>query len=109
MRHILIAVLVAVTVLFCGMPSWAAEKAYLGTVISIDMNAKVLQVITNDGAMIQVTAEGKAAKHMDKIPLNSLIDLVVEVQGDGKLMVKSWKMPQGSSPCRVFDGATCAP
>jgi hypothetical protein len=109
MRHILIAALVAVNMLFCGTPSWAEEKAYLGTVISIDTNAKVLQVVTNDGAMIHVASDDKAAKNLDKIPLNSLIDLVVEAQPDGKLMVKSWKIPQGKSPCRVFDGTMCAP
>jgi hypothetical protein len=109
MRHVRIGVLVAVFLLFGGVSAWAAEKAYLGTVLSIDMNTKVLQLVTNDGAMINVTAEDKAAKHLDKIPLNSLIDLVVEEQADGKLTVKSWKMPQGKSPCRLFNGSMCAP
>lgn len=109
MRQILIAVLVAVSMLFWGISSWAEEKAYLGTVISIDTNTKVLQVVTNDGAMINVTAEGKAADNLDKIPLNSLMDLVVDAQADGKLTVKSWKMPQGKSPCRLFNGFLCAP
>lgn len=110
MSRILVGLVVAVSVWMCGIPfASAADKAYFGTVIHVDMNTKVMKVITNDGAMIEVGADGKAAKHLDKIPLNSMIDITVEVQPDGKLMVKSWKMAQAQSPCRVFDGSMCAP
>jgi hypothetical protein len=110
MNRILIGAVVAVSVLIGGLLlASAAEKAYLGTVIHIDMNTKVLKVITNDGAMIEVVAEGKAAKHLDKIPLNSMIDITVDVQAGAKPTVKSWKMTQAQSPCRIFDGSMCAP
>ena len=85
------------------------EKAYYGTVIAIDPNAKTLKLITNDGVMIDLVAEDKAAKHLDKIPLNSLIDVIVEMRDRAPALVKSWKMAQAQSPCRVFDGKMCAP
>ena len=85
------------------------EKAYYGTVIAIDANAKTLKLVTNDGAMVDVVAEDKAAKHLDKIPLNSLIDLKVEMRDGAAPLVMSWKMAQAQSPCRIFDGKMCVP
>ncbi|HEY3196472.1 MAG TPA: hypothetical protein VGJ57_00540 [Nitrospirales bacterium] len=85
------------------------EKAYYGTVIAIDPNAKTLKLITNDGVMVDLVAEDKAAKHLDKIPLNSLIDVKVEMRDGAPALVKSWKMAQAQSPCRVFDGRMCTP
>ncbi len=85
------------------------EKAVYGTVIAIDPEAKTLKLIGTDGVMLDVVAEDKAAKHLDKIPLNSLIDLIVEMRAGAPPVVKSWKMAQAKSPCRVFDGKMCNP
>ena len=57
-----------------------------------------------------VSAEqDKPAKHLDKIPLNSLIDVIVEMREGAPPLVKSWKMAQAKSPCRLFDGKMCTP
>jgi hypothetical protein len=88
---------------------FAEERAYLGTVIQVDTKSRVLKVISTDGAMLEVLADGKAAEHLDQIPLNSLIDLVVEVKPGSKPRIKSWKMAQAQSPCRIFDGSNCIP
>jgi hypothetical protein len=109
MKLMLIALSVALGALLWDSPAAAADKTYLGTVIEIDQKANVLKVITNDGAMLEVLADGKAAKHLDKIPLNTMIDITVEVREGAKPLVKSWMMPSGKSPCRVFDGKMCAP
>jgi len=85
------------------------EKSYYGTVIAIDPNAKTLKLVTNDGVMVDLAAEDKAAKHFDKIPLNSLIDVIVELREGAPPLVKSWKMAQAQSPCRIFDGKMCTP
>jgi hypothetical protein len=85
------------------------EKAYYGTVIAIDPEAKTLKLIGTDGVMVDLVAEDKAAKHLDMIPLNSLIDLIVEMRAGAPPVVKSWKMAQAKSPCRVFDGKMCTP
>jgi hypothetical protein len=85
------------------------EKAYYGTVIAIDPSTKTLKLITNDGVMVDLAAEDKAAKHLDKIPLNSLIDVKVEMREGAPALVKSWKMAQAQSPCRIFDGRMCTP
>jgi len=85
------------------------EKSYYGTVIAIDPNAKTLKLVTNDGVMVDLVAEDKAAKHLDKIPLNSLIDVIVEMRQGAPPLVKSWKMAQAQSPCRLFDGKMCTP
>jgi hypothetical protein len=87
----------------------AEEKGYFGTVIGLDAKNKILRVVTTDGVMLEVTADGKAAEHLNKIPLNSLIDLTVEVKAGAKPTIKRWKMAQAQSPCRVFDGSNCAP
>ena len=88
---------------------FAEERAYLGTVIEVDAKSRVLKVISTDGAMLEVLADGKAAEHLDKIPLNSLIDLTVEIKTGTKPVIKSWKMAQAQSPCRIFDGSRCIP
>lgn len=85
------------------------EKAYYGTVVAMDPAKGTLKLITNDGAMVDLAAEGKAAKHLEKIPLNTLIDVVVEMRDGAPSLIKSWKMAQAQSPCRVFDGSMCAP
>ena len=110
MRRILVALSVALSVLLGTIPdAAAAEKSYFGTVISVDVHANAMKVITHDGAMVEVVADGQAAKHLDKVPLNTLIDITVDVLPDGKRVVKSWKVAQAQSPCRVFDGTMCAP
>ena len=85
------------------------EKAYYGTVIAIDPKAKTLKLITNDGVMVDLMTDDRAAKHLDKIPLNSLIDVKVEMREGAPGLVKSWKMAQAQSPCRIFDGKMCTP
>jgi hypothetical protein len=90
-------------------PKSDKEKSYYGTVIAIDANAKTLKLISNDGAMVDLAAEDKAAKHLDKIPLNTLIDIQVEMREGAPALIKSWKMAQAQSPCRIFDGKMCAP
>ena len=90
-------------------PKAEKEKSYYGTVIAIDPNAKTLKLVTNDGVMVDLAAEDKAAKHLDKIPLNSLIDVIVEMRQGAPPLVKSWKMAQAQSPCRLFDGKMCTP
>ena len=85
------------------------EKSYYGTAIAIDPSAKTLKLVTNDGVMVDLAAEDKAAKHLDKIPLNSLIDVIVEMREGAPPLVKSWKMAQAQSPCRIFDGKMCTP
>jgi hypothetical protein len=85
------------------------EKAYYGTVVAIDANTKMVKLVTNDGVMVDIAAEGKAAKHLDKIPPNTLIDMNVEMRDGAAPLIKSWKMAQAQSPCRVFDGSMCAP
>ena len=90
-------------------PKSEKEKSYYGTAIAIDPNAKTLKLVTNDGVMVDLAAEDKAAKHLDKIPLNSLIDVIVEMREGAPPLVKSWKMAQAQSPCRIFDGKMCTP
>ena len=85
------------------------EKAYYGTIVAIDQNTKMLKLVTNDGVMVDMVAEGKAAKHLDKIPPNTLIDVNVEMRDGAAPLIKSWKMAQAQSSCRVFDGSMCAP
>src|SRR5712691_8091701 len=84
------------------------EKAYYGTVVAMDMQNGVMKLITNDGVMLDLAAEGKAAKHLDKIPLNTLIDIKVEMREGALPLIQSWKMAQAQSPCRIFDGKMCA-
>jgi len=110
MVQFLVSLVVAIGVLLWWVPSpQAEEKTYFGTVIEVDNKNKVLKVVTTEGAMIEVAADAKAATHMDKIPLNSLIDLTVEIRTGAKPTIKSWKMAQAQSPCRVFDGSRCIP
>src|SRR5207245_3449612 len=80
------------------------EKSYYGTVIAIDPNAKTLKLVTNDGVMVDLAAEDKAAKHLDKIPLNSLIDVIVEMREGATPLVKCWKMARAQYPCRIIVG-----
>ncbi len=88
---------------------FAEERTYLGTVLEVNLEAKTLKIISHDGALIDVKADGKAAEHLSQIPLNSLIDVTVETKGAKKPTIKSWKMAQAQSPCRIFDGSRCIP
>ena len=111
MVRVLVTLVVAAAVLFLweAPSTWAEERAYLGTVMEVDAKNKNLKVVTTDGALIEVKADGKAAEHLGQIPLNSLIDLTVEIKAGTKPVIKSWKMAQAQSPCRIFDGSRCIP
>lgn len=110
MVRVLVSVLVAVVVLLWeASPASAEEKAYLGTVLEVNLEAKTVKIISHDGAVIDVKADGKAGEHLGQIPLNSLIDVTVEMKGANKPIIKAWKMVQAQSPCRIFDGSRCIP
>ncbi len=110
MVRVLVALLVAVGVLMWWAPlGHAEERTYLGTVLEVNLEAKTLRIISNDGVLLDVKADGKAAEHVGQIPLNSLIDLTVEIKAGAKPVIKSWKMAQAQSPCRIFDGSRCIP
>ncbi len=117
MFRILSSVLVAF-LLSVGLPVTAIsaepeksdkEKSYYGTVLAVNKDTKILKLIGNDGSMVDLAAEDKAAKHLDKIPLNSLIDITVEMRDGALPVIKSWKMAQAQSSCRIFDGKMCTP
>ncbi len=57
-----------------GRDRFRRREAYFGTVIEVDAKRRTLKVISTDGVMLEVLADGKAAEHLDKIPVNSLID-----------------------------------
>ena len=110
MDRFLGALLIAVGVLMLWAPlGQAEERTYLGTVLEVNLEAKTFKIISHDGALIDVKADGKAAEHLGQIPLNSLIDVTVEMKGAKKPTIKSWKMAQAQSPCRIFDGSRCIP
>lgn len=106
---LIVAVIVLLALAWEASPASAEEKAYLGTVLEVNVEAKTFKIISHDGALIEVKADGKAAEHLGQIPLNSLIDVTVEMKGAKKPTIKSWKMAQAQSPCRIFDGSRCIP
>ena len=111
MVRVLVTLVVAVVVLFLweAPSTWAEERTYLGTVLEVNLEAKTVKIISHDGVLMDVKADGKAAEQLGQIPLNSLIDLTVEIKTGTKPVIKSWKMAQAQSPCRIFDGSRCIP
>ncbi len=86
--------------------SFAAEKSFYSPIIQIDkQNGRI--VIADSGAVFWVDLPEEAKPHVDKLPLMTLVDIVVELRPDKPPLLKTWKVTGGESACKFFDGKTC--
>ncbi len=84
----------------------AEDKGFYSPVIFIDKE-KNLIFISDSGAVFGIEAGEAAKPHLDKLPVGTLADFLVEMRANQPPLLKSWKIPVGETTCKYFDGKTC--
>ncbi len=85
----------------------AEEKGYYAPVIFVDKEKGLIFIADSGGAVFGIEISEAAKPHIDKLPVGTLADFVVEVRPGQPPLLKTWKIPVGDSPCKFFDGKTC--
>lgn len=97
------------TVLACFIwvgPAAAEEKSIYSPVISVNKEKGYI-IVSSDSGVIAVELPEAAKPHLDKLPVQGMIDIVVELRPGNTPLLKSWKVAGGESACKIFDGKTC--
>lgn len=84
----------------------AEDKGFYSPVIFIDKE-KNLIFISDSGAVFGIEISEAAKPHIDKLPVGTLADFVVEMRPKQPPLLKTWKVPAGETACNHFDGKTC--
>lgn len=85
----------------------AEDRSFYSPVIYID--AEQNQILISTSASVFYIEVPEAAKpHIEKLPVSSLVDFVVEMRGEGQRpLIKTWKVKSGESTCMYFNGKEC--
>ncbi len=86
---------------------FAEDRSFYSPVIYIDKEKS--QILISTSATVFYIEVPEAAKpHMEKLPISSLVDFVVEMRGEDQLpLIKAWKVKSGESTCMYFNGKEC--
>ncbi len=100
--------LLAVPLILAGWVdlAFAKEKSILSPIIHVDKQ-KGFIVVSTDSGVIGVEVSKEAKRHLGKLPISGMIDLVVEIRKGKPPFLKSWKVVAGESACKHFDGKRC--
>lgn len=100
-------IVLAFVTAFMSAPAFAEDRSFYSPVIYIDQEQNQI-LISTSGKVFYIEVPDAAKPHIEKLPLSSLVDFVVEMRGDDKLpLIKTWKVKSGESTCKYFDGKEC--
>ena len=89
------------------VPAFAEDRSFYSPVIYIDKERSQI-LISTSAPVFYIEAPDAAKPHMDKLPISSLVDFVVEMRGEDKPpLIKTWKVKSGESTCMYFNGTEC--
>ena len=100
--------LLAVPLILAGWVdlAFAKEKSILSPIIHVNKQ-KGFIVVSTDSGVIGVEVSKEAKRHLGKLPISGMIDLVVKIRKGKPPFLKSWKVVAGESACKHFDGKRC--
>ena len=89
------------------VPAFAEDRSFYSPVIYIDKEKSQI-LISTSATVFYIEVPDDAKPHMDKLPISSLVDFVVEMRGEDKPpLIKTWKVKSGESTCMYFNGKEC--
>ena len=89
------------------VPAFAEDRSFYSPVIYIDKEKSQI-LISTSATVFYIEVPDDAKPHMDKLPISSLVDFVVEMRGEDKPpLIKTWKVKSGESSCMYFNGKEC--
>lgn len=89
------------------VPAFAEDRSFYSPVIYIDKDKSQI-LISTSATVFYIEVPDAAKPHMDKLPISSLVDFVVEMRGEDKPpLIKTWKVKSGESTCMYFNGTEC--
>ncbi len=89
------------------VPAFAEDRSFYSPVIYTDKEKSQI-LISTSATVFYIEVPDAAKPHMDKLPISSLVDFVVEMRGEDKPpLIKTWKVKSGESTCMYFNGTEC--
>ena len=89
------------------VPAFAEDRSFYSPVIYIDKEKSQI-LISTSATVFYIEVPDDAKPHMDKLPISSLVDFVVEMRGEDKPpLIKTWKVKSGESTWMYFNGTEC--
>ena len=90
-----------------AVPVFAEDRSFYSPVSYIDTEKSQI-LISTSATVFYIEVPDAAKPHMDKLPISSLVDFVVEMRGEDKPpLIKTWKVKSGESTCMYFNGKEC--
>lgn len=82
-------------------------KSFYSPIIRIEPEKGFFLISTGSG-ILWVQVEDHVKEHLKTLARGDMIDVVVEFRPNNlPPLLKSWKLAQSESPCKIFDGKTC--
>ncbi len=82
-------------------------KSYYSPIVRLEAD-KGYFLVTTDSGIQWIQVEDNVKPHLKTLEVGDMIDIVVELRPDNvPPLLKSWKLPRSSSPCKIFDGKVC--
>ena len=89
------------------VPAFAEYHSFYSPINYIDKEKSQI-LISTSATVFYIEVPDAAKPHMDKLPISSLVDFVVEMRGEDKPpLIKTWKVKSGESTCMYFNGKEC--
>ncbi len=86
---------------------FAEDRSFYSPVIYIDTEQNQI-LISTSASVFYIEVPEVAKPHIEKLPVSSLVDFVVEMRGEGQRpLIKTWKVKSGESTCMYFNGKEC--
>ena len=83
-------------------------KSYYSPIVRLEPDKGFL-LITTDSGILWVQVEDIVKPHLRELGVGDMIDVTVQFRPDNlPPILKSWKLAQSGSPCKIFDGKTCS-
>ena len=104
---------IGLTLVFCTNAPVFAEaatklKSYYSPILKLEADNGYF-LISSDSGIQWIQVEDNAKPHLKTLEVGDMIDVVIQFRpGNVPPLLKSWKLANSSSSCKIFDGKTCS-
>ena len=114
----LISLLALLCIVFWSIAAFAEEaqpepksegpvKSYYSPIVRLEAEKGFL-LITTDSGILWIQVEDSAKPHLKTLAVGDMIDVIVQFRSNNlPPLLKTWKLAQSQSPCKIFDGVNC--
>ena len=82
-------------------------KSYYSPIVRLEADKGFLLITTGSG-ILWIQVEDSAKPHLKTLAVGDMIDVIVQFRPNNlPPLLKTWKLAQSESPCKIFDGVNC--